>query len=66
MTNQGLSEVTASLAVQTEMLRQILLAVSAEPPADSPLMDLLKALVALAEGNSATLDRIDRQVSRVD
>jgi hypothetical protein len=58
----GLQQVTASITTQTSMLEEILDAVSAEPPEDSPLTRMLQELIALGERNGQALERIERRL----
>jgi hypothetical protein len=60
----GLKQVSGGIENQTTMLREILDAVSAEPPTDSPLIRLLQELVAIGERNEQLLQRIDGRLSR--
>jgi hypothetical protein len=65
--NQGMTNVVESLAMQGEMLRQILTAVSYEPEnEESPLAELLKLLVARADHHTDALAAIAAGVRRLE
>jgi hypothetical protein len=51
-------------AQQSAMLKEILAACTAEPEDESPLVKLIKQLVASIEGQSAAIGRIEAAITQ--
>jgi hypothetical protein len=61
----GLVRMLGVMATHTDMLKQILAAVTAEPEGEGPIVTALKQLTKIAEANRETLGRIDKSLRGV-
>ena len=64
MLNGGLLKMLQIQAQHGAMLKEILAACTAEPEGESPLVKLIKQLVASIEGQAASLERIEAAVTK--
>lgn len=60
---QGVTMMNETLGVQSEMMERLLQAVSADEPAESPMMDAMIKIVAMLQDINSKLDRMERRAA---